>query len=62
VSWPAIPALVVKHVHFVGTQLHVKLDDVQFDASTAEYLDFLIISCLHSLTSVHIVPTSILLW
>lgn len=45
-----------------GTQLDVKLDDVQFDASTAEYLDFLIISCLHSLTSVHIVPTSILLW
>jgi len=42
-------------------QLEVKLDIVEFDASTSEYLDFLIIGCLHSLTSVHISPTSIIL-
>jgi len=45
----------------LDTQLEVKLDTVEFDASTAEYLDFLIVSCLHSLTSVHIVPTNVVL-
>jgi len=41
--------------------LEVKLDMVEFDAGTSEYLDFLIVSCLQSLTFVHVVPTSIIL-